>query len=121
MTDVAQETSGEVKEPKKKKAKAPKEPKEPKVSRPRLPKFPDEYIITVLRPNAKTGESGKRYNAYRQHMTVKEYVDVMTAEPFNRTVGQVFGDLRWDTDPNRKLVHIGPEPIEPPAPTPPAA
>ena len=49
-------------------------------------------------------------------MTVKEYVEIITKEPFNRTVGQAYHTLRWDTDPNRKLMHIGPTvvPVPPP-------
>jgi hypothetical protein len=88
------------------------------VPRPRLPKFDETHVITVLRPKAKIRESGKRYDEYVTGMTVKEYIDKMAAEPFKRTVGQVYGDLRWDTDPNRKLINIGPEvvPIPPPPP-----
>jgi hypothetical protein len=53
--------------------------------------------------------SGDRYNQYQTGMTVKAYIDKMTAEPWKRTVGQIYADLRWDTDPNRKLINIGPE------------
>jgi hypothetical protein len=53
--------------------------------------------------------SGDRYNQYQTGMTVKAYIDKMTGEPWKRTVGQVYADLRWDTDPNRKLINIGPE------------
>jgi hypothetical protein len=62
--------------------------------------------------------SGDRFNQYVNGMTVKEYIDKMTGEPWKRTVGQIYGDLRWDTDPNRKLINIGPEvvPIPPPPP-----
>jgi hypothetical protein len=52
-------------------------------------------------------------------MTVKEYVDIMTKEPFNRTVGQAYHTLRWDTDPNRKLLNIGPTTVPVPDPEPP--
>jgi hypothetical protein len=110
------------KEAKEKVAKPPKEKKERTgVSRPRLPKFPDEWVITVLKPNAKREASGLRFNEYRTGMTVKEYVDHMTAPPWNRTVGQVFGDMRWDTEEHRKFVHIGPEVVPVPAPAPQAA
>jgi hypothetical protein len=88
------------------------------VSRPRLPKFDETHVITVLRPKAKIRESGKRYDEYVNGMTVKTYIDKMTAEPWNRTVGQVYADLRWDTDPNRKLINIGPTVV--PIPEPPA-
>jgi hypothetical protein len=88
------------------------------VPRPRLPKFDETHVITVLRPGAKIRMSGDRYNQYVNGMTVKEYIEKMTAEPWKRTVGQVYADLRWDTDPNRKLINIGPEvvPIPPPPP-----
>jgi hypothetical protein len=88
------------------------------VARPRLPKFDETHVITVLRPGAKIRESGKRYDEYVNGMTVKAYIEKMTAEPWKRTVGQVYADLRWDTDPNRKLINIGPEvvPIPPPPP-----
>lgn len=86
------------------------------VSRPRLPKFDENHKITVLRPNAKIRMSGERFNQYKTGMTVKQYIDVMQAEPFKRTIGQIYGDLRWDTDPNRRLINIGPEvvPVPPP-------
>jgi hypothetical protein len=113
----AQQAPGEEKKPKA--AKPKKEKKEgATIPRPRLPKFPDEHVITVLRPNAKRGASADRYNQYRTGMTVKEYVTTMTGEPWKRTVGEVFADMRWDTDPNRKLIHIGPEVVPVPAPQP---
>lgn len=99
------EATGEQGEEKKKKVAKPKTG----VSRPRLPKFDENHVITVLRPNAKTRNSGDRFNAYVTGMTVKQYIDKMAAEPFKRTLGQVYADLRWDTDPNRKLINIGPE------------
>ena len=91
----------------------------PKVSRPRLPKFPDDNVITVLVPNPKHGKCSERYAQYRTGMTVKEYVDILTKEPFNRTVGEVWGDIRWDTNPNRNLIHIGPTIVDIPPPPPP--
>jgi hypothetical protein len=110
---------GETKAPAEKKAKAPKTG----VSRPRLPKPDDNHVITVLKPNAKSRASGDRYNQYKTGMTVKQYVDIMTAPPWNRTPGEVYADLRWDTDPNRKLINIGPTvvPVPAPAPAAPAA
>src|SRR5262245_26291303 len=105
--------AGVQKEPK---AKEPKVKKEGAVARPRLPKPPDDHVITILKPNAKSRASGERYNQYRTGMTVKEYVDKMTGEPWKRTPGQVYADLRWDTDPNRKLINIGPTVVPVPAP-----
>jgi hypothetical protein len=103
-----------------------KKPKEPKVkaekktgvSRPRMARPDENWVITVFKPGVKTGASGLRYDQYVNGMTVKQYVDLMTKEPYNRTVGQVYHTLRWDTDPNRKLINIGPEvvPIPPPPP-----
>jgi hypothetical protein len=110
---ATQATTGEKKEPK---VKAPK--KEGGVARPRLPKPDDNHVITVLKPNAKSRASGERYNVLKTGMTVKQYVDIMTAEPWKRTAGEVYADLRWNTDPNRKLIHIGPTVVPIPAPEP---
>ena len=93
--------AGEKKEPKAKKEKTG-------VARPRLPRPDDNHVITVMKPNAKTGKAGERFNQLKTGMTIKAYFDLMTKEPWNRTPGQVFSDLRWNTDPNRKLIHIGP-------------
>jgi len=95
------------------------EEKKQRVPRPRLPKLGDDQIITVLRPNAKTGKSAVRFNQYRTGMTIKEYVDLMTKEPHNRTVGEVWADIRWDTNPNRNLIHVGPTVVDVPPPPPP--
>jgi hypothetical protein len=120
MTDMPNTASepveGKKKTPKVKKAA---EGDKPKVSRNRLPKFPDDHIITVLKPNAKSGKSADRFNQYRTGMTIKEYVEVMTKEPFNRSEGEVWADIRWDTDPNRNLIHVGPTVIDVPPPPPP--
>jgi hypothetical protein len=89
------------------------------VARPRLARPDENHVITVLRPNAKTGKSGQRFDQVKTGMTVKEYVDIMTKEPFNRTVGQAYHTLRWDTDPNRKLLNIGPTTVPVPDPEPP--
>jgi hypothetical protein len=51
-------------------------------------------------------------------MTVKEYLEKMTAEPWNRTPGEVYADLRWNVDPHRNLIHIGPEVVPVPEPEP---
>jgi hypothetical protein len=81
---------------------------------------PDEnWVITVLKPGIKTGKSGVRYDQYRNGMTIKEYVELMTKEPYNRTVGQVYHTLRWDTDPHRNLIHLGPTVVPVPPPPPP--
>lgn len=109
-----QKLAGEKKEPAEKKAKAPKTG----VARPRLPRPEDEHIITVLKPNAKSRNSGERYNVLKTGMTVKQYMEIMTAAPWNRTPGEVYADLRWNTDPNRKLINIGPTVVPIPAPAP---
>jgi hypothetical protein len=88
------------------------------VARPRLARPDENHIITVLRPGAKTGKSGERFDQVRTGMTVKEYVEIMTKEPFNRTVGQAYFTLRWDTDPNRRLLNIGPTVVPVPEPEP---
>jgi len=98
-------------------AKAKKANGKPKVARPRLDKRPDEHVITVLRPNAKSGKSAERFNQYHTGQTVKEYVEKMKAA--GRTEGQIWADIRWDTDPNRRLINIGPTVIEVPPPPPP--
>jgi hypothetical protein len=88
-----------------------------KLYRPRLPRdLNEDDVITVLRPKAKIRYSGERYDAYRNGMTVKEYIALMSGEPWNRTLGQIWADLRWDTDPRRNLIHVGPEvvPVPPP-------
>ena len=100
-----------------KEAKPKKEKKEgATVARPRLPKPPEDHVITVMKPNAKREASGLRFNEYRTGMTVKQYVDKMTAPPWNRTPGQVYADIRWDTDEGRKFIHIGPTVVPVPAP-----
>lgn len=88
------------------------------VARPRLARPDENHVITVMRPGAKTGKSGERFDQVRTGMTVKEYVEIMTKEPFNRTVGQAYHTLRWDTDPNRRLLNIGPTVIPVPEPEP---
>jgi hypothetical protein len=110
-------TDAQKKTPKVKKAENGSD--KPKASRPRLPKLPDEHVITVLKPNAKSGKSAERFNQYRTGMTVKDYVDVMSKEPFNRSEGEIWADIRWDTDPDRKLINIGPTVVEVPPPPPP--
>jgi hypothetical protein len=89
------------------------------VARPRLARPDENHVITVFRPNSKTGKSGQRFDQVRTGMTVKEYVDLMTKEPYNRTVGQAYHTLRWDTDPNRNLLHIGPTVVPVPEAPPP--
>jgi hypothetical protein len=100
-----------------------KEPKEPKakkestgVGRPRFARPDDNLVITVLKPHAKTGNAGKRFDTLKTGMTVKEYRDILTAPPFNRTPGEYYRELRWNTDPHRQLMHIGPKVIDVPQP-----
>jgi len=103
--------TGEKKEPKKK--------KEPSgVARPRFARPDDSLVITVLKPNSKTGSAGKRFDMVKTGMTVKEYRDILTAAPFNRTPGEYYRELRWNTDPHRQLMHIGPTTVPVPAPAP---
>jgi hypothetical protein len=106
-------TEGEAKPKKKAKTKTG-------VARPRLTRPDENHVITVLRPKAKIRESGKRFDEYQNGMTVKQYIEKMTGEPWKRTVGQVYADLRWDTDPNRKLINIGPTVVPIPEPPKPA-
>jgi len=107
----AAKPAGEKKEPKAKKESTG-------VARPRLPRPPDDHVITVLKPNAKTGATGERFKQARTGMTVKQWVDLMTAPPYNRTPGEVYRDLRWNTDPHRQLMHIGPTTVPVPAQAP---
>jgi hypothetical protein len=100
-------------------AYVPEEPTETKVKRPRLPRFDENSVITVLKPDAKSGASAMRFNAYETGMTIKEYIAIMTTEPFNRTVGEVWNDIRWDTDPSRCLIYVGPTVVDVPPPPPP--
>jgi hypothetical protein len=97
-----------------KEAKAPAPKKEP--IRPRLPKYPDEHLITVLKPNSKARAAGDRFKVYTTGMTVKTYVEKIH-DLFGRTSGQTFADMRWDED--HKFIHIGATvvevPKEPPA------
>ena len=88
------------KEPKVRKARTPKEPKAPKppkepgAHRTRHPKFPDEHIITVLKPNAKSQGAAERFSHYFTGQTVKAYLEKMAT--FERTSGQTMADMRWD-------------------------
>jgi hypothetical protein len=100
-------------EKKEKKAKVKKEGATP---RPRLPTFPDEHIITVLKENAKTRGANDRFNVYKTGMTVKQYLDIMAAEPWDRTNGQTFADMRWDAD--HKFINVGTHTVEVPKPAP---
>lgn len=101
------------KEPVEKKAKEPKPKKEGAVARPRLPKYPDEHLITVMKPGAKARGAAERFQRYATGMTVKAYVEKIK-EDFGRTDGQTFADMRWDED--HKFIHIGPTvvPVPPP-------
>jgi hypothetical protein len=101
--------------------KTPKPKKEGAVARPRLPKYPDEHVITVFKENAKARGAADRFKRYHTGMTVKQYVEKITAD-FQRTEGQTFADMRWDED--HKFIHIGPTvvpvPVASPAPATPA-
>jgi len=120
MTEMHDTTSepveGKKKTPKVKKAKVEGEPK---AARPRLPKFEDDKVITVLKPNAKSGKSADRFNQYYTGMTIRQYIDTMTKEPFNRSEGEVWADIRWDTDPDRNLIHVGDTVVDVPEAPPP--
>jgi len=62
--------------------KEPKAKKEPSgVARPRFARPDDNLIITVLKPHAKTGNAGKRFDTLKTGMTVKEYRDILTVLP----------------------------------------
>jgi hypothetical protein len=120
MTETPNPASAPVEGKKKTpKVKAADGEDKPKVARPRLPKLPEDHVITVLKPNAKSGKSGERFDQYKTGMTVKAYIDIMTKEPFNRSDGEVWGDIRWDIDPERQLIHIGPTVVDVPPPPPP--
>jgi hypothetical protein len=100
------------------KEKKVKEKKEGAVARPRLPKYPDEHLITVMKENAKARGANERFKGYSTGMTVKTYVDKMTAD-FSRTSGQTYADMRWDAD--HGFINIGPTVVPVPPPPPPAA
>src|SRR6516164_64691 len=91
----------------------------PKTPRPRLPKFPDEHLITVLKPGSKSTTAAERFTQYRTGMTVKEYVDTTSKDHWNRAVAMVYADLRWDFDEKRQFIHIGPTVVDVPPPPPP--
>jgi hypothetical protein len=107
------------KEPKE--AKAPKEPKEPKATRNKRYKFPEEHVITVLKPGAKLRIAAQRFALYKTGMSVKEYIAAMQASEWERTPSQTHADMRWDK--SKGLVHIGETvvPVPEPAPAPTAA
>jgi hypothetical protein len=83
------------------------------VARPRLPKYPDEHVITVLKPDSKARGAAERFNRFKTGMTVKEYVTKIH-EDFGRTVSQTQADMRWDED--HKFIHVGPTVIAVPPP-----
>lgn len=112
-------TNGQTEPKKEKKAKKEKTG----VTRSRIARPADDHVITVLKPGIKSGKSARRYDLYYNGMTVKEYVDLLTSDrvdaDIRRTVGQVYFTLRWDTDPSRNLIHIGPTVVPVPEPPPP--
>ena len=91
----------------------------PKVTRPRLDKFPDEHVITILKENAKSRTANARFKVYFTGMTVKQYVEALTGEPFNRTEAQTQADMRWDSNADHMFIHIGPHIVDVPPPPPP--
>jgi hypothetical protein len=110
---------GKKKTPKVKAAKPEGANGEEKISRPRLAKFPETDVITVMKPGSKARTAADRFNQYRTGMTVKEYIDTMTKEPWNRPASMVWADLRWDFDEKRGFIHIGPTVVDVPPPPPP--
>lgn len=112
---TAAKPAAEKKEPK---PKVPKEKKEGAAARPRLPKYPDEHLITVLKPDSKARAAASRFKEYRTGMTVKQYVDTIR-DKFSRTDGQTYADMRWDVD--HKFIHIGPTVVPVPVAAPAAA
>ena len=99
--------------------KEPKAKKEPSgIGRPRFARPDDNLVITVLKPHAKTGNAGQRFDKLKTGMTVKDYREILCAPPFNRTPGEYYRELRWNTDPHRQLMHIGPTAVPVPAPAP---
>ena len=90
-----------------------------KVTRSRLPKMPDEHLITVMKPGSKYGTAAERFNQYRTGMTVKEYVDTMSKEPFNRPISMIYADIRWDMGEKHGFIHVGPTVVDVPPPPPP--
>jgi hypothetical protein len=110
---TAAKPEAEKKEPKAKEPKVAKPKKEGVAPRPRLPKYPDEHLITVLKPNAKARGANERFQRYVTGMTVKQYVEKIR-EDFARTDGQTYADMRWDED--HKFIHIGPTVVPVPAP-----
>jgi hypothetical protein len=101
-----------------KEAKPKKEKKEGAVARPRLPKFPEDHLITVMKPNAKSRTANDRFMRYTTGMTVKAYVEKIKEDFKNRTTGQIYADMRWDEE--HKFIHVGPTvvPVPPPEPKP---
>ena len=92
---------------------------EKKAKRPRPDKFPHEHVITILKENAKSRTANDRFLKYQTGMTVKQYIDILAAEPFNRTEAQTQADLRWDSNDDHRFVHVGPSVIDIPPPPPP--
>lgn len=57
--------------------------------------FPVEATITlVTKENKKKRDAGKRFELYRNGMTVQQYIDTMKEK--GRTPAQTHGDIRWD-------------------------
>jgi hypothetical protein len=120
----AEPTEGKKRTPKIKKAEAATNGEgtatnEEKVSRPRLPRVPEEYVVTVLKPGSKSTTAAERFNVYRTGMTIKEYLDIMTNEPWSRSAASTWADIRWDMDPVRAFINVGPTTVDIPPPPPP--
>jgi hypothetical protein len=128
MTDTHETAHDTTSEPVEGKKRKPKkvvaegeggEAKEAKPKRARRERFPDNHVITVLVANPKHGACAARFDAYRTGMTIKEYVDILSKEPFNRSMGLNWADIWWDTDPKRNFIHVGPTVVDVPPPPPP--
>ena len=114
---TSEKDRAEKKEPKAAKPKKEKVKKDPAAARPRLPKFPDEHIITILKPNSKTRGANERFNRYETGMTVRAYLNRMKEE-LGRTDGMTMADIRWDHD--HQFINVGPTVVDVPPPPPPA-
>jgi hypothetical protein len=119
MTDVDASAASEPVEGKKKRAKKPVVEGEAKPKREKRARYPDDHVITVMVPNPKHGACAARFEAYRTGMTIKEYTDILSKEPFNRSMGLNWADIWWDTDPKRNFIHVGPTTVDVPPPPPP--
>ena len=80
----------------------PEAPRRPRAWRP----APTDVIRLLIDYNPKRDESRKRFDLYRDGMTVADYVDaVVNSGTIGATVGKAYADLRWDTD--RSSIAVG--------------